>query len=91
MRYLMLILFTLQGCSPNLVGNTVDDNSQLRDKHMTVGCYTVDIIAGFDSYFNTTRGTAEHCKLKCSKVLPLNFKYKYSNPRSGCSTAVGGD
>ena len=81
----IVVLVLLAGCAPNAA---IDDNSQLRDKDFTTGCYVVEGVVGFDSYFNTTKGSATMCKLKCSKDIDFLFSYEYENIRTGCKVNV---
>jgi len=86
MKLLIFILFVslVSGCS-----NFAETANAIRDQDMTVGCYVTEAGLAFDSYFKTTAGKIDTCKLKCSKSLPKDFKYKYENTRTGCSVQVG--
>ena len=79
------IILGLAGCAPNA---TINDNSQLRDKDFSTGCYVIEGVVGFDSYFNTTKSSATMCKLKCSDNIDFLFSYKYENIRTGCKVEV---
>ena len=79
----IVFMVYISGCS---TGNTLKD---IRDSNLTQGCVTVELLLNFDSYFNTTKGSGEVCKLKCSNDLPENFYYRYDNSRTGCHQQVG--
>lgn len=81
----IVLTVLLSGCAPN---QTINDNSQLRDKNFTQGCQITQGNLSFDSYFDTTIGKATTCVLRCSPVLPENFSYKYDNPMTGCSVEI---
>jgi len=77
----LTILLTSTGCTTN----TID---AIRDPDLGTGCVVVEYKLGFDSYFKTTQGGAEACKVKCSYKLPENFYYEYNNERTGCHVVV---
>lgn len=84
---IVLVLIALamaSGCAND--GNGIDN---MRDPDFGIGCLVIEGKVGFDSYFKTTTGGAEICKLKCSDKLPANFCYKYDNARTGCHVIVG--
>lgn len=74
----LIIVFTIQGCHSAI--------EKHRDKDFTNGCVVIESQLKL-GIFNQ-EGVAEVCKLKCSEKLPKNFKYKYENPRSGCSVEI---
>jgi len=78
---ILVIPFLLTGCTTNGIDN-------LRDPDLGTGCVVVEYKLGFDSYFKTTQGGAEACKVKCSHKLPGNFYYEYHNERTGCHIVV---
>lgn len=84
--FVLVVLFTLilSGCSD--FSETV---KSVRDPDMKQGCYVTEFGAGFNSYFKTTNGKIDVCRLNCSSKLPDNFYYKYSNPRTGCVLQIG--
>ena len=61
---------------------------KIRDPDLSLGCVMVDGGAGFDSYFDTTKGKFVVCKLKCSKDLPNCYSFEYENTMTRCKGKV---
>lgn len=75
---LLCLILILSGCET--LGSMKDDD-------FSVGCKVTEAEAKL-GFFNQ-QGSGAACKLKCSKELPVNFKYKYDNPRTGCHIELG--
>ena len=77
MYKILLLVLLLTGCVTVLE----------KDPDLLNGC-RVDEAEAKLGYFNQ-EGSLGACVLKCSKELPKNLCYKYSNPRTGCSLKIG--
>lgn len=79
MKVLIIILILLiSGCK------TIES---MQDDDFSVGCKVTEAEAKL-GFFNQ-QGSGAACKLKCSKELPKDLKYKYDNPRTGCHIELG--
>ena len=79
MYKILLLVLLLTGCAGTA--------ERLKDSDLNMGCKVIEAETKL-GYFNQ-EGSLGVCKLKCSKDLPDNFYYSYSNSRTGCSVHIG--
>lgn len=81
----LVCIFLIQGCGTK----SKEFVETLREDTFTQGCVGLVEKANAIGYFTASNAGIEVCKVKCSDELPEGYKFRYEEPRIGCSASVG--